>query len=895
MAPTRARVFLVSLSVFTAGLALACVLVPLIDGPPIEVSMAAIVCVAVLQVFSHTIPSRLLALGGSVESITLDEVLFVPMLLILTPAELMATVFVASVAGSLVVRRAPEKAVFNCGQYLLAVASGLVVSRLIAGPSTSQVNLRNVVAAVVGTVVIAAVSRLAVTTMIVFATGAPWGMTIRVPSSHVMAWLGAAVLGACASTVAFSYSWGFVPALALVAFVQRAYSSQLLEASARVQAERLQRAIAMLRSTHERQAIEAALIGSTQELAGAREARLLDPGSPVPEGSLSVPMPSGSVLVAEGRIGPGNWVTEERAALLSLAGVADDALRGAELIAQLQTITDAQTESVVAFDADGAVTFANPAAVRMLRAASEPELLGRQINDVCSLRIEAEPVDLLEMLRSGTVVQDGDAALYTSRGNRIEVAYSFNPLTNLDDDGGGAVLVVRDVSERRAFQEALTYRALHDELTGLPNRRLFLDRLDDVLARSVQDGSHHSVVFVDLDRFKLVNDSFGHLVGDQLLVQMSDRLQRLVAPADTMARLSGDEFVILVENVDADRDVQGLSERMLIDLRQPYVIDGHTVLTTVSIGVAVTAPGDSRDDAMLAADAAAYDAKSAGRNCIRFATPELVDASRLRLEMEGRLRDALDKQHLTLRYQPIVDTKTRELAGLEALVRWEPPGGETVSPNDFIPLAEDTGLIVFLGRWVLEEACRVTHRWNTLHPERTPIVVSVNLSALQLAQPRLAQEVLEVLRRTSLPAEHLCLEITETAVLSDTESNVQTLRELRDIGVGVAVDDFGTGYSSLAYLRSLPVDVIKLDASFIAGLGQDMVDTQIVAAVLRLCKALGRRTVAEGVETELQWRTLTRMGCPFMQGYLIAVPMRETEFEDYWDSLHGPNLRAVKM
>jgi diguanylate cyclase (GGDEF)-like protein len=436
---------------------------------------------------------------------------------------------------------------------------------------------------------------------------------------------------------------------------------------------------------------------------------------------------------------------------------------------------------------------------------------------------------------------------------------------------------------------------LHDELTGLPNRRLFLDRLDEVLARSARDGGHHAVVFVDLDRFKLVNDSFGHLVGDQLLVQMSDRLQRLVETADMMARLSGDEFVILIENVDADRDVQELSERMLTDLRRPYVIDGQTVLTTCSIGVAVTAPGDSREDAMLAADAAAYDAKSAGRNCIRFATPELVDASRVRLEMEGRLRDALDKQHLTLRYQPIVDTKTRELGGVEALVRWDPPGGPTVPPNDFIPLAEDTGLIVFLGRWVLEEACRVTHEWNTVYADRRPIVVSVNLSALQLAQPRLAQEVLEVLRRTSLPAEHLCLEITETAVLSDTEANMQTLRELREIGVRVAVDDFGTGYSSLAYLRSLPVDVIKLDASFIAGLGQDMVDTQIVAAVLRLCKALGRRTVAEGVETELQWRTLTRMGCPSMQGYLIAPPMHKEEFEAYWDGLQRPSLRAVEL
>lgn len=569
-------------------------------------------------------------------------------------------------------------------------------------------------------------------------------------------------------------------------------------------------------------------------------------------------------------------------------------MRSADLIAQLQTITNAQTEAVVAFDAAGAVTFANPAAVKMLRRGSVGELLGRPIDEVCPLRSDGDQIDLVHELAVGTVVPDGDATLYTERGNRIEVAYSFNPLTGLDEDRAGAVMVLRDVSERRAFQEALTYRALHDELTGLPNRRLFLDRIDEVLASSVLTGAHHAVIFVDLDRFKLVNDSFGHLVGDQLLVQMSDRLQRLVDASETMARLAGDEFVILVENVGVERDALDLSERMLAELRQPYLIDGHTVLVTVSIGVAVTSPGDSRDDAMLAADAAAYAAKSAGRNCIRFATQELVDASRVRLEMEARLRNALDKEELTLRFQPIVDTKTRELAGLESLVRWEPPGEAVIPPNDFIPLAEDSGLIVFLGRWVLEESCRVVQSWNLAHPERGPIVVSVNLSALQLAQPRLAQEVLQVLNRTGMPAEQLCLEITETAVLADIESNVQTLRDLQAIGVRVAVDDFGTGYSSLAYLRTLPVDVVKLDAAFIAGLGQDMVDTQIVAAVLRLCKALGRRTVAEGVETELQWRTLTRMGCPSMQGYLIAPPMRAEEFVRYWDSLHTPTLRAVE-
>jgi len=852
-----------------------------------------VAAIAALVVFAHTVPRRLMAAGRSVESITLDEVLLVPVMLALTPAQLMATCFVASLAGSVVVRRPLVKAAFNAGQFLTALGIGYVVYRLVAGGMSDVLTLRTVVAAIAGTVIVPAISRLLVTSMIALNSGQPWLAMIRTPWPHVAAWFGAAVLGASAAIMTFSYSWGFVPALSLVAFVHRAYNAQLHESVARVQAERLQHATANLRAPHDRAAIEDLLTRSAPDLVGGRSARLLDGQDSMPDGALAAPMPSGHRLIVEGRIGPGTWSPQEYETLVSLAGVADDALRGAELISQLRTITDAQTEVVVAFDADGRVTFANPAATRMLGTKADSELIGSHINDTCPMRVDSELLDPLQMVKNGTLVQDGDAALYDHRGNRIEVAYSLNPLTTVDREQGGAVMVIRDVSERRAFQEALTYRALHDELTGLPNRRLFMDRLDDVLARSAQSGGHHAVIFVDLDRFKLVNDSFGHLVGDQLLIQMSDRLQRLGHASDTMARLAGDEFVVLAEDVHGERNLLDLCELMSSNLREPYVIAGHTVLATVSIGVAITSPGDSREDAMLGADAAAYAAKSAGRNCIRFATQALVDASRARLEMEGRLRDALDKQHLSLRYQPIVDTKTRELAGLEALVRWDTPDGEIVPPNEFIALAEDTGLIVFLGRWVLEEACRVTHRWNLMHPDRPPIVVSVNLSALQLAQPRLSQEVLDVLNRTSLPAEHLCLEITETAVLTDTASHVQTLLELRDIGVKIAVDDFGTGYSSLAYLRTLPVDVIKLDSAFIAGLGEDMVDTQIVAAVLRLCKALGRQAVAEGVETELQWRTLTRMGCPLMQGFLIAPPMLEGEFERFWDSLHRPGLRAV--
>jgi diguanylate cyclase (GGDEF)-like protein len=725
--------------------------------------------------------------------------------------------------------------------------------------------------------------------MISFATDSPWDKTVRIPTSHIVAWLGAALLGVTAAVITFAYTWGFLPALALIALVQRAYASQMAEAAARVHAERLQEATAELRTTQDKPAITSSLIGSASDLVGARVVRILAEGVNPPPHALAAAMPSGQTLVAEGRLGPGHWTAQERETLIALAGVADDAFKAADLIARLQDVTNAQTEAILSIDGEGLVTFANPAAGGMLRVEELDEVVGKPINDVCSLRVERTPLDLVGMMRDGATAQDADATLHAAAGNRTEVAYSFNPIGGADggaDASEGAVLVVRDVTERRAFQEALTYRAMHDELTGLPNRRSFLDRLDELLASSVRTEQHHAVIFVDLDRFKLVNDSFGHLVGDQLLIQMSDRLLRSAPSASVIARLSGDEFVILVEDVDDTEAVQRLTEATLDRLRDSYLIDGHSVQVTVSIGIAVAEPGQTRDDLMLAADAAAYAAKSAGRNCIRLATQELVDASRVRLELEAQLRDAIDHGDLSLRFQPIVDTKTQALSGVEALVRWE-RDGRTVPPSDFIPLAEDSGLIVYVGRWVLHEACRVTQGWNVAHPERPRVMVSVNLSALQLVQPGLAQEVAETLDETGLPPWQLSLEITETALLADIKVSLATLQELRDIGVRVSVDDFGTGYSSLAYLRQLPVDVVKLDQAFIAGLGKDPVDTQIVAAVLRLCKALDRRIVAEGVETELQRQTLSRMGCPYMQGFLIARPMRTEAFEAYWESLDG--------
>jgi diguanylate cyclase (GGDEF)-like protein len=872
----------------------------LVEPPAVDMPVLATAIFAVGLVLTHILPRQLQAVGGSVEELFADEVLLVPLLVVLSPLQVAALAVLASVSGSIRRRRSFEKAVFNCGQSVLTTALGSATTAVLSGGSHASLDGSVLIAAMAGTLVYAALSPVVVLAMVAFATGRSFRTTIRVPLQKAMAWPGAVVVGGCGAVVAYLYTWGALLAVALILLVQRAYVAQIQEGHARIQAERLQEATAELRATQTKPAITSSLVASACDLVGARNVRILPQSETPPTTTLAAAMPSGQTLVAEGRLGPGHWTAQERETLIALAGVADDAFKAADLIARLQDVTNAQTEAILSIDGDGKVTFANPAAGTMLRVQDLDTVIGQPIDEVCSLKVDREALDLVEMMRAEVTKQDADATLHAAGGNRIEVAYSFNAISGTSGGDAeppqGAVVVVRDVTERRAFQEALTYRAMHDELTGLPNRRSFLDRLDELLAHGTQTGQRHAVIFVDLDRFKLVNDSFGHLVGDQLLIQMSDRLSRAVPDANILARLSGDEFVVLIEGVDDPDRLQRLTDATLDKLRQAYLIDGHSVQVTVSIGIAVTEPGQSRDDVMLAADAAAYAAKSAGRNCIRLATPELVDASRVRLELEAQLRNAIDHGGLSLRFQPIVDTRTQALSGVEALVRWE-RDGRTVPPGEFIPLAEDSGLIVYVGRWVLEEACGVAQRWNLRHPERPPVMVSVNLSALQLVQPGLAQEIAATLEQTGLPPWQLSLEITETALLTDIEANLATLHELRDIGVRVSVDDFGTGYSSLAYLRQLPVDVVKLDRAFIAGLGKDPVDTQIVAAVLRLCKALDRRIVAEGVETELQRQTLSRMGCPYMQGFLIAKPMRTEEFESYWAGLNGngsaPELPAV--
>ncbi len=846
-----------------------------------------------LLVALHTRPRRSIAARDSVESIQLDEVLFVPALVILAPWQSIAVVAAASVAGSLSARRQWVKAVFNLGQMTLSASVGLcVVHWLGVEPSTSP-EVRQAVVGMLGALALTAFTALSVRLMVSYASGSLLGPLFKEVVGRLLPWTGAVMLGGVGTIAVGAQPLSAPLVLGVVMFVHRAYAASVTEQAARQQSERLQRAIVSLRSHTDPEVVRENLLTTARNLLGAGAAETTDSGTD-PARSLSAPLYQGQRLRVSQRRGTDQWDDQDRNTLLTLAGVAGDVLRSVDLITRLETITNSQSEGVIALDLEASITFVNPAAVEMMHAADADELLGQSVQDKLALRQRRQPLNFAAMVAKQTIAQDADGSLGPSDGDTLDIAFSMTPL-RAEGAHVGAVLVLRDVTERRAFQDELTRRALHDELTGLPNRRLLLERMDHALARATTTGVQHGLLFLDLDRFKLVNDSYGHMVGDKLLVQVAGRLQRGLSPADSLARLSGDEFVVLVEDAETIQTVTDVAERLLQLLQEPWEVEGHHIFMSASIGVGLTRAEDGRDDALAIVDAAAYSAKAAGRNCYCIATDASVDQTRARLDLEVSLRQGLDENELELHYQPIVTTDDEEIVGVEALVRWHSPRRGLLEPGQFVPLAEETGLIVPMGRWVLEESCRALRKWTLEHPQRRPLTVSVNLSGLQFAQHRLVEDVAKTLHVTGLPAAQLCLEITETVLMTDTTATQATLGSLHDLGVRVAIDDFGTGYSSLSYLKRFPIDVVKLDRTFVEGVVTDPVDHEIANAVIRLAGALGMTTVAEGVENETQRRMLAQLGCPLMQGFLTSRPLPSQEFLEFWSASQlQPNVTDLQ-
>jgi diguanylate cyclase (GGDEF)-like protein/PAS domain S-box-containing protein len=557
--------------------------------------------------------------------------------------------------------------------------------------------------------------------------------------------------------------------------------------------------------------------------------------------------------------------------------VAEHALRQAE--ERYRGIFENAVEGIFQTTADGQYLRANPALARIYGYESPADLIANLSN--ISGQLYVNPGQRGEFVRQ--MQQHGSVKNFVSEvrrrdGSVIWITESGRAVT--DEEGRLQYYEgsVEDITESRRYQQRLEHQATHDALTALPNRSLLSDRLRQAVAYAKRYSQIVAVVFIDLDNFKLINDSLGHETGDNLLKAMSERMSENVRGSDTVARLSGDEFVILLRNEKGEDDVTGAVQRIIRAICQPWRNQGQEIVVTCSAGISLY-PRDGDDPVTLLkyADAAMYRAKELGRNQIQFFTAEMNAAVRQRLDLQTRLHRALEQGEFSLHYQPKVDLATRTIIGMEALLRWFPPGEAMIGPDVFIPLAEESGFIVQLGDWVLREACRYTRQLHDAGLGQPQ--VAVNISARQFHQRDLINRIKAILDESGLAPQFLQLELTESLVMHDAEHFVATLEALDQLGVELAVDDFGTGYSNLAYLKRFPVSRLKVDRTFVRDIATDPDDATIVKAVISLAHSLGLGVVAEGVETTEQLDFLAANGCDEIQGYLISRPVPPEQFE----------------
>jgi len=536
--------------------------------------------------------------------------------------------------------------------------------------------------------------------------------------------------------------------------------------------------------------------------------------------------------------------------------------------AYFRTLVQDTSDVILIVDDDGKVRYATPSAVSIF---GDITMEGTYAWELVANGKRADLTSLLADPRvgagSGSGYVDRDIVRHDGRGVQVEVRASD---LRQDPTVAGLVLTVRDVTEQRKLEEKLKHQAFHDALTGMPNRLLFQDRISRQLAAARRDGTTVGVLFVDLDDFKVVNDTMGHGVGDELLVAVGLRLSGLIRACDTAARLGGDEFALLLASAADSAAVEAVAERVVEVFSEPFALASGSVLITVTVGVATTSDSADTDELLRHADLALYAAKAAGKRQWRRYQPVLSAGLIRRRELQGALEEAVACSAFALAYQPIVTLTSGELAGFEALVRWPHPEWGMMQPDQFISLAEETGQIVPLGSWVLARAAADLTRWR---PAPRGLYISVNVSARQFSAPGFVDGVRGVLASSGLEPGALMLELTESVLLRRDERMLGDLAELKAIGVRLAIDDFGTGYSSLSYLRELPIDVLKMDKSFVDGIAVSEQRLALAEGIVQIARTLRLEVIAEGIESEIQRDLLTSMGCQFGQGYLLAMPM----------------------
>jgi diguanylate cyclase (GGDEF)-like protein/PAS domain S-box-containing protein len=546
-----------------------------------------------------------------------------------------------------------------------------------------------------------------------------------------------------------------------------------------------------------------------------------------------------------------------------------------------QATLDCMADAVVCTDLSGSITFLNLVAAKMT-GWSFAEATGRPIAEVVRIvdattRMAIPETTVVEGQDALAVHLPSNGILIRRDGLEIPIEDSLAPIRDLEGRPTGAVIVIRDVSGARAMRVQMAHSAQHDFLTGLPNRMLLNDRITQAIALGSRHAKSVSLLFLDLDGFKHINDSLGHPIGDKLLQSVADRLVHCVRRSDTVSRQGGDEFVVLLSEVGRSNDAATMAQRILNVVAQAHSIDGHDLHISASIGLSVY-PDDGLDAETLIrnADTAMYQAKESGRQSFRFFKPDMNVRAVERQSIEESLRRALERDEFQLHYQPKVDLRTGAITGAEALIRWTSLQRGSVSPAQFIPVAEDCGLIVPIGNWVLREACRQARAW--LDAGLPLGTMAVNISAMEFRSENFLEGVFAILEETGLDPTVLELELTESVLMKHAESTAAILRTLRTGGIKLAVDDFGTGYSSLSYLRKFPIDVLKIDQSFVRQITTSPDETTIVSAVISMGRSLNLRVVAEGVETLEELLFLQDRECQEAQGYYFSRPVPAEQF-----------------
>ncbi|GAB6142390.1 hypothetical protein JCM14076_31190 [Methylosoma difficile] len=520
----------------------------------------------------------------------------------------------------------------------------------------------------------------------------------------------------------------------------------------------------------------------------------------------------------------------------------------------------------------------NPALAKIYGYDS-PQDLVNGIHDI-QRQLYVDPhkrVEFIALMTAYGRVQNFEAQVFRKDGSIIWISENAHEIRNADGHLMFYEGTVEDISERKNYESQIAYQATHDSLTGLPNRTMLSDRLQQCMGFADRDGNKMAVAFVDLDQFKLINDSMGHHIGDELLVTMATRLTSCVRDSDSVVRLGGDEFVLLLTSLKKVEDIAQSMQRILSAVAEPCVIEGRDFVVSCSIGISIY-PDDGIDPNTLLkhADSAMYKAKQSGRNNFQFYTRELNKILIKRMELEYRLRRALEQDEFLLYYQPKVVCSTGKICGAEALIRWQPQNSAMILPNSFIGIAEETGLIEEIGHWVLETACRKAGELQTLLGK--PLPIAVNVSTRQFRHRNFVNTVQSVLNETGLDPQCLELEITESTLVQDTRSFIKTLHDLKALGIKLAMDDFGTGYSSMAYLKDFPIDRLKIDKVFVGNLENEATNIAILKAIVALGHSLDLKVIAEGVETAYQQAFLHGIGCDELQGYYFSKPLPELDF-----------------